>query len=47
MYPCQPREVHSSIATSFGNDQNVVPHDVVFNMVVSHSRKFRSHVDNT
>ena len=51
--PCQLGEVHSSVVISsdqekplsFGNDQNIVSHDGVFNIAVSASSKFGSHVD--
>ncbi|XP_022983732.1 uncharacterized protein LOC111482260 [Cucurbita maxima] len=53
--PCQPGEVHSSVVIysdqektpSFGNDQNIVPHAGVFNIAVSSSSKFGSHVVDT
>ncbi|KAG6580903.1 Polyglutamine-binding protein 1, partial [Cucurbita argyrosperma subsp. sororia] len=53
--PCQPGEVHSSVVISsdqekppsFGNDQNIVSHDGVFNIAVSSSSKFGSHVVDT
>lgn len=49
IHPCQPGEAQGSQETnrSFGNDQNIVPHDGVFNIAVSSSSKFRSHVDDT
>ncbi|CAK9322753.1 unnamed protein product [Citrullus colocynthis] len=48
IHPCQPGEAQGSQETnrSFGNDQNIVPHDGVFNIAVSSSSKFRSHVDD-
>lgn len=55
IYPCQPGEAQCSVAISadqetnrsFGNDQNIVPHDGVFNNIaVSTSSNFRSNVDD-
>lgn len=55
IYPCQPGEAQSSVATSFiqetnqsfGNDQNTVTLDGVFNIAVSSSTKFGLRVDDT
>ncbi|TYK25544.1 uncharacterized protein E5676_scaffold352G006960 [Cucumis melo var. makuwa] len=55
IYPCQPGEAQCSVAISadqetnqsFGNDQNIVPHEGVFNNIaVSTSSNFRSNVDD-
>ncbi|XP_038906174.1 uncharacterized protein LOC120092051 isoform X2 [Benincasa hispida] len=49
IYPCQQGEAQGSQETnrSFGNDPDIVPHDSVFNIAVSSSSKFRSHVNDT